>query len=189
MIRLAAKEDRPKIAELILVILKDMELPFLKEVDDQTTLEILEAAMADPDYRYGSHRGLVSEVDGKVAGVAFGYFASEEEKVDESLENVLANHKIGAQSLFTERESFAGEWYLDLLCVDEAYRGQGIGSQLLTAAEEFARRSGASIIGLCVDYENQKAQRLYEEKGFKIVGEQTLSHHLYHHMQKAIASD
>lgn len=40
MIRFARKEDAPEIAPLILVILKDMELPFLKQTGEQKALEI-----------------------------------------------------------------------------------------------------------------------------------------------------
>lgn len=186
MIRFARREDRPKIAELVLVVLKDMELPFLKEAGDKVTLEILEEAMEDPYYRYGWQHGLVNEVNGEVAGIVFGYLASEEEKVDESLNKVLKKYHLDNYSLFTEHESFAGEWYLDLLCVDNAYRGQGIGSELLAAVDQLAKKAGATVVGLCVDYANENAQRLYEEKGFKIVGEQTINNHPYHHMQKEI---
>ncbi|GMA08438.1 N-acetyltransferase [Tetragenococcus halophilus subsp. flandriensis] len=188
MIRFAKKEDQPKIAELILVILKDMELPFLNKVDEQTTLKILEEAMQDPDYRYGTQHGLVNEVDGEVAGIAFGYFASEEETIDRSMEKVLAKYNVADQSLFSEKESFAGEWYLDTLCVDAVFRGQGIAIELLEATEDFAKKEGAKVLGLCVDHANKKAQSLYEDNGFKIVGEQTLSNHPYHHMQKEIDS-
>ncbi|AYW46997.1 GNAT family N-acetyltransferase [Tetragenococcus osmophilus] len=186
MIRFATSKDAPKIAELVLVILKDMELPILEKADDQLILKVLEEAMKDPDYRYGYHRGLVNEVDGEVAGIAFGYFASEEETIDESLKKALDKFDLADQSLFTEQESFAGEWYLDTLCVDKNYRGKGVGSELLTAAQVFAAKSGASVIGLCVDHQNEKAQHLYEEKGFKVVGEQVLSDHPYHHMQKQL---
>ncbi|GMA55048.1 hypothetical protein GCM10025857_64050 [Alicyclobacillus contaminans] len=91
MIRFATSKDAPKIAELVLVILKDMELPILEKADDQLILKVLEEAMKDPDYRYGYHRGLVNEVDGEVAGIAFGYFASEEETIDESLKKHSIN--------------------------------------------------------------------------------------------------
>jgi ribosomal protein S18 acetylase RimI-like enzyme len=42
------------------------------------------------------------------------------------------------------------------------------------------------VIGLCVDQANPNAQRLYERKGFAVVGEQMLSGHKYNHMQKNI---
>lgn len=186
MIRFAKKKDRSEIARLILVVLKDMELPLVKKIGDIKTLQILEEAMEDPYYRYGRQHGMVCEIDGKVVGIAFGYLASEEEKVDESLNRVLEKYHLTDQTLFTEHESFAGEWYLDLLCVDDTYRGQGIGSELLASADQMAKEAGATVIGLCVDYANENAQRLYEEKGFEIVGEQMINNHPYHHMQKGI---
>ncbi|MEW3520321.1 GNAT family N-acetyltransferase, partial [Enterococcus entomosocium] len=38
MIRFAKEEDRFVMAELVLVILKDMELPFVKEIGEAKTL-------------------------------------------------------------------------------------------------------------------------------------------------------
>ncbi len=51
--KICKKEDRFVMAELVLVILKDMELPFVKEIGEAKTLEILADAMLEPDYRYG----------------------------------------------------------------------------------------------------------------------------------------
>ncbi|TVS95539.1 GNAT family N-acetyltransferase, partial [Enterococcus durans] len=48
MIRFAKKEDAHEIAPLILVILNDMELPFLQKYGTTKTLEILEEAITDP---------------------------------------------------------------------------------------------------------------------------------------------
>ena len=62
------KEDRFVMAELVLVILKDMELPFVKEIGEAKTLEILADAMLEPDYRYGFRRALVNEIDGRLLG-------------------------------------------------------------------------------------------------------------------------
>lgn len=67
MIRFARKEDRFAMADLVLVILKDMELPFVKEIGEAKTLEILADAMLEPSYCYGYTRALVNEIDGAVA--------------------------------------------------------------------------------------------------------------------------
>jgi len=97
VIRFAKKEDRFVMAELVLVILKDMELPFVKEIGEAKTLEILADAMLEPDYRYGFRRALVNEIDGEVAGVAFGYPDKEDwlynrhRKKDHPLELRLTN--------------------------------------------------------------------------------------------------
>ncbi len=100
MIRFARKEDAPEIAPLILVILKDMELPFLKQTGEQKTLEILEEAITDPNYRYSYSRGIVEEIDGKVAGVAYGYTDEEEAIIDQPLVPILDMNGIWTLSVY-----------------------------------------------------------------------------------------
>lgn len=187
MIRFAKKEDGLAIAKLVLVILKDMELPFLNEVSEETTTQILVEAVQDPTYRYGYKRGLVKEIDGEVAGVAFGYPASEEPIVDEPLTDILEKYGLDRNmKLFIDLETMPNEWYLDTISVDEKYRGQGIGSELLDALPKIAQRDHCDTLGLNVDLSNPHAKRLYERKGFEGVGQLTLSGHLYDHMQKNI---
>lgn len=188
MIRFATKEDRKAIAPLILVILKDMELPLLEMVPEETILSILSEAVKDPIYRYGYQRGLVYEKDGEVAGVAFGYSAEEEPIIDEPLKKILKEHGLDSDiQLFIDPETLPGEWYLDSISVSEQYRGLGIGSKLLDALPEIARREGKNLIGLSVDKENPEAKKLYSRKGFVDVAERTISGHLYDHMQKKIS--
>lgn len=187
MIRFARKEDAPEIAPLILVILKDMELPFLKQTGEQKTLEILEEAITDPNYRYSYSRGIVEEIDGKVAGVAYGYTDEEEAIIDQPLVPILEKYRLDASTrLFIDKETFPNEWYLDSISVSEDFRGQGIGSRLLEALPKLAKKANRSVIGLSVDEKNPKAKKLYERHGFKVVGQRMISGHLYDHMQKKL---
>ena len=186
MIRFATIADCEAFGPLVLVILKDMELPFLQEVEEEQVLQLLTEASKHPDYRYGYQRALVKEIDGEIAGVAFGYPSEDEKVIDRPFAEVLKQFNLPAQKIFTDPETFPDEWYLDTLSVAEAYRGKGIGSELLEALPQIAQRDGKQRIGLCCDFANPKAQRLYERKGFKIVGEQMIGRHHYHHMQKML---
>jgi ribosomal-protein-alanine N-acetyltransferase len=56
--------------------------------------------------------------------------------------------------------------YIQTLEVHPAFRGRGIGAELLVRAEESARSAGAHIINLHVDIENAAAIRLYERRGY-----------------------
>lgn len=187
MIRLAEKKDLPEIASLILVILKDMELPFLDLVSEEELLTILEEAALEPTYRYSLTRGIVYEKEGKVAGVAFGYTDAEEEVIDLPLTKILMAHGLAEDvKLFKDPETFPNEWYLDSISVAEEFRGQGIGTELLAALPEIAKKNNRFKIGLAVDKQNPKAKHLYEKVGFKEVGEYQISGHNYDHMQKEI---
>ena len=60
-------------------------------------------------------------------------------------------------------KSFA---YIQTIEVHPAFRGRGIGGELLSRAEASARAAGAHSIGLHVDVENAAAIRLYESRGY-----------------------
>ena len=187
MIRNAKKEDAAAIAPLILVILKDMDLPFLLKYGEEKTLEVSEEAITDPDYRYSYTRGIVDEREGKVAGIVYGYTDEEEPIIDQPLEKILQKHGIYEQvKMFTDRETFPDEWYLDSICVSEEFRGQGIGSSLLEALPPIVKKQNRDVIGLSCDKQNPQARKLYERHGFTVIGERTISGHLYDHMQKKI---
>lgn len=186
MIRFATKEDGIEIANLVLIILKDMGLPFVAEMGDEKTIEVLAEAVKDPTYRYGYTRGLVKEIDGKIAGIAFGYPSEDEKIIDQGFSQALKQLGMADQKLFTDPETFPDEWYLDTICVNQAFRGKGVGSELLDALPRLAKKEQKQKIGLCVDQGNPDAQRLYERKGFQVVGEQIISGHQYNHMQKEL---
>lgn len=54
------------------------------------------------------------------------------------------------------------------VCVTEAFRGQGIGRELMAQAELWAAANGAAEVRLSVWSFNQPALRLYEELGYEV---------------------
>ena len=58
--------------------------------------------------------------------------------------------------------------YLDDFCVQNEYRSQGVGTQLLKLAQAYANESGMSAILLHVETSNTSAQKLYGRNGYKI---------------------
>jgi ribosomal-protein-alanine N-acetyltransferase len=56
--------------------------------------------------------------------------------------------------------------YIQTIEVHPAFRGSGIGAELLVRAEESARTAGAQAITLHVEVENVAAIRLYESRGY-----------------------
>lgn len=184
MLRPAEKKDLDAIAQLVLVILKDMELPFLEEVSEEKTLEVLKTAALKDNYRYSLKRGLVYEVDNEPAGIAFAYRDDEEKVVDLPLKEALKEHHLPEDlQLFTDPETFPNEFYLDTISVFEKFRGKGIGSKLLEALPQWAKENQREVIGLACDKQNPKAKKLYQKMGFEEVGVYQLSGHDYDHMQ------
>jgi len=59
--------------------------------------------------------------------------------------------------------------YIASVCVDVAYRGAGIGTQLVAFAETRIHRESPNVF-LCVSSFNMGARRLYERLGFEYIG-------------------
>jgi ribosomal protein S18 acetylase RimI-like enzyme len=62
--------------------------------------------------------------------------------------------------------------YIQTIEVHPAFRGRGIGAELLVRAEKSARSAGAHIIALHVDIENAAAIQLYESRGYARQGKE-----------------
>ena len=58
--------------------------------------------------------------------------------------------------------------YLDDFSVTEAYRGRGIGSELIRTAEVYAEEIGIPAVTLHVEKTNTSAMRLYERMGYSV---------------------
>lgn len=57
--------------------------------------------------------------------------------------------------------------YMDALCVDERFRGQGIWKELFSFVSNMAKKKGAERLDLMVWSFNEKALIFYEELGMK----------------------
>lgn len=65
--------------------------------------------------------------------------------------------------------TYWGWMHIDILWVDEKFRKRGIGSKLLQAAEDEARRRGAHSVH--VDTMSWQAPDFYKKHGYKIISE------------------
>lgn len=184
MIRRAKKEDIKQLVPLVMIILRDMELPLLHTLGEDKIIELLEEASMEASYRYGFARALVVDHDGVIEGVAYGYPDSDEPLIDKEWTRLLAKYGIEADNLFTDKETYPDEWYLDSLVVRKEARGRGYGTQLLNAVQELAEKEGYPCVGLNVDKQNPKAAALYHRVGFEKVGDMTISGHDYDHLQR-----
>jgi GNAT superfamily N-acetyltransferase len=84
---------------------------------------------------------LIAELDGKPAGVAY---------------------LVTLVDYFNERPHA----HLSVLAVSKTAEGQGVGSALLTASEQWARDRGSDRLTLSALVTNARARALYERRGF-----------------------
>lgn len=187
MIRPPLAEERSQIIPLIRIIMEDMELPILQKIDATTFDKMMAEAMLNPQFRYSLTNTLVYILDGKVAGAVFGYPGEIEEQIDDAFHQLYPKYNLTlTDTLYQDKETMSGEWYVDILAVYPEYRGHGIGTALLTAVEDLALRDGEQLIALNCDFDNPKAHHLYQQFGYHNHSQRVLSGHRYHHMQKSL---
>lgn len=57
---------------------------------------------------------------------------------------------------------------IDTLCIDEKYRGQGIGTRMLEFAKELGKNNSCTDMHLTVNPQNTNAIKVYEKFGMEI---------------------
>lgn len=187
-IRQPKEQETAEIIPLIHLIMKDMELPILKEIPQDILYQMLTRAMVNQeDFRYSLKNTLVAVIDGKIAGAIFGYPGEQEPTIDDAFHEQYKEFGISTTTrLYQDSETMPGEWYLDILAVYPKYRGHGIGTTLLLAIEDLAKRDGATITALNCEVDNTNAFELYKHLGYEVHSTRTLSGHDYYHMWKKL---
>jgi ribosomal protein S18 acetylase RimI-like enzyme len=97
-------------------------------------------------------------------------FIQERLQKDDSMIFVVSNegHLIGFTQLYPSFSSVSMKrvWILNDLFVEESYRKKGFAKSLISAAENFAKETGAARIILSTQVSNITAQSLYESLGY-----------------------
>lgn len=88
---------------------------------------------------------------------------------NDSIEKDVAERVCGMED--TEFETGPGEYYIDSLAILPAYRGFGIGRELIYDAMEEARKNGLRQVGLIVECSKPLLRDYYAELGFVPVRE------------------
>jgi ribosomal protein S18 acetylase RimI-like enzyme len=80
----------------------------------------------------------------------------------------LANKRCAM--ILLDPRGVAGSPYIKSIAVDEGFRNRGIGTELIAFAEQLYREDH-SYIFLCVSSFNNRARKLYERLGYRVMGE------------------
>lgn len=70
-------------------------------------------------------------------------------------------------SIEVHREREEPFCYLDDFSVAPGYRSQGIGTKLLSLAEQYAKQRHIGLMALHVEIENERARQLYARRGYQ----------------------
>ena len=186
MIRKAKQKEMAELYPFVFKILSDMESPVLDEINEELLEKIIVNAMHSPHYRYGYEHAWVCERNGQIAGAFFGYPGEWEPLIDGPLQASMMNFDYQLEPGPKENETLPGEWYLDTLVTHPDFRRQGVGREMIEAANKIAKKAGYQTIALNCDIENKAAYQLYKKSGFEQTTRLVLSTHIYWHMTKIL---
>lgn len=152
-VRPAVRDDIPAIGRLLYEVHKvhsDVRPDLFKAGARKYTDAQLEDILAD-----AATPVFVAERGGEVAGYAFCIF-----------------RQFPPESSMTDVKSL----YIDDLCVEQAFRGEQIGSRLYAFVLDYAKRCGCYNVTLNVWADNAGALRFYEKIGMRVqkIGMETI---------------
>jgi ribosomal protein S18 acetylase RimI-like enzyme len=144
----------------------------------EKTLGILERLFVAGGNRFNYRYTFVIEKEKKVAGLLLAFRSNLLLRLNlltgqrllqilKPLEMIQLIRRVS--KLPTVKEVDKDEFYISDLAVAFHFRGQMLGTRLLTFAEELAAKSGLKRCSLLVTHENEGAKRLYFRNGYKIV--------------------
>jgi len=127
----------------------------------QSTLELGRERARREEGGFSYRNAIIGEIDGEVAAGLVGYRLDDPYELtglDELPELVRPLIRLEAQA--------PGSWYINVLATFPEFRGQGIGTKLLDAAEQEGRAAGTSTMSVIVGTWNEGAARLYTRAGY-----------------------
>ncbi|MCK1999301.1 GNAT family N-acetyltransferase [Psychrobacillus psychrodurans] len=187
LIRKAYKEDATEAIPLIMEAIGDISRQMTGETEKTAIYDEFIQLFTRTDNRHSYLNTYIAEMNGHVAGVLVFYTAEQAIILDANLEAYLSNKKGTAVTI--DPETAPGEWYIDTVVVDPTYRGHGIGTKLLSYAEQLVKDSGGGKLSLNVELEKDAAIRLYNRLGFVTLCPWTIIGEPFHHMVKTVFAD
>lgn len=152
----------------------------MEDVPEEHTRLFAEKICRREDVLYSWCNTLIAESAGKPVGMVTAYDGRYYRGWRETTLQLVREH-LGVEFPGMEDEAVPGEYYIDSLAVLPAYRGQGIGRQLLQRAVAQGRALGLKVT-LAVEYDNARAQHLYRSLGFEPDGNLFIFGHDYQKM-------
>ena len=179
-VRPARAEDSPIIARAFAMALGEDVTRIYCGGDNY--LDVLCEIITTDGTQYHYDNVLVAESDGIPVGACIGYNGADLQQLRDGTLSII--RKYNPEISITCDETSAGEFYIDTVAVLPAYRGRGIGRELLLSMIDRAAAMGHKTVGLIVDADNTSAERLYTSLGFKYKNSLHFLSHEMRHLQR-----
>ena len=177
-IRPATREDALLIAQAVFLAIGEKTSI---EYCGPRPIQTLVAMAQSDDSQYSYRNAFVAEADGQPAGAVVGYDGALLKVLRSATFRILQEQTGKIPDV--EEETAAGEFYIDTLAVLPPYQGLGLGRRLLQSMTNHAFAEGHLKVGLLVDFDNPRAEKLYAGIGFLRVAEKSFFGHRMWHMQ------
>jgi ribosomal protein S18 acetylase RimI-like enzyme len=174
--RTGRKEDCPKLAELVYIASDGVvEFLFHDLIDGINPVQMV-AHNLEKDMEYYTYKNtIVAEEGSHVIGLSFYYPAQYHVISDEMKSFFPADRIEHLKHILSGRVE--NSLYIDTLCVDESFRRNGIGGELISLTRRKAVEQGFDSLSLIALADNTSAHRLYFRCGFEIVSDIEMEPH------------
>ncbi|MCH1624469.1 GNAT family N-acetyltransferase [Ferdinandcohnia quinoae] len=183
--RAAVKKDASKAAELIHIAIDDIAEQLTGYNRTKDIRDTLADFIREENNRLSYENIIVAEILDEVIGIVIVYLGEDAPRLDEPILKRLRK-KIGNEEAFLDKEADEGDFYIDTVCVDERFRGYGIGTMLLKEGEAIALQRGYPRVSLNVAQDNPIAKKLYKHIGYKEEKVIQINAHPYDYMVKIL---
>lgn len=166
--RQGKKDDCQQIAELDYIASDGtIEYLFHDLVPGLSAVQLLSNGLEQDVYPHTFRSCIVAESDQKIVGMALSYPAGLHGITDELVNFLPADRLERFREFYSSRVE--SSYFLDAMCVDKKYRGNGIGKALLEQTKIKASSEGYGELSLIVFADNTRAISLYENNDFECV--------------------
>lgn len=173
MIRFASQNDADYVAPLMFQAMEDIVFKLIGEKNEKKAIFFLKTLFIQKHNQYSYQNTIVFEENNQVIGSLVFYDGANLHQLRQPV--LTLSEQISGRKINVEDETSAGEIYIDTVSVSREGQGKGIGSQLIDFLKEYATENKLPKIGLLVDQNNPKAERLYTRLGFVYVNNQSLA--------------
>lgn len=188
MLKVKFRQATPKDAEQAAPLVIEANGEISNRLTGETEPHKIEAAMCTlikrDDNPHSHLYTYIAEFNGEIIGTMVAYSGKKAIELDQNLNAWLAEK--GGDLEEIDVESLPDEFYIDTICIEPEFRGQGIGSQFFAFAEVIAKQQDFSKVSLNVETQKVAAIRLYERLGYKIDSPWTIIGEPFHHMIKMV---
>jgi ribosomal protein S18 acetylase RimI-like enzyme len=165
--RTGCRDDSLRIAELDYIASDGaIEYLFHDLVPEVTPVQIVFDSLKQDHYPFSYRSTIVADQEQQVIGFAMSFPAEHHLITDDMREFLPVDRLAHFKTFFSTRVE--GSFFLDALCVDEAYRNQGVGQQLLDLTKTKALKAGFNTLSLLAFADNLGALNFYKKSGFVI---------------------